>query len=266
MAAILSGVDGSSAVTMVRSLLGSRTSAPPSLSRHWLAASTTVNPSGKRGVTSRARNRDHAASLTPSRPPILRPNINSICCMACCGAPQAASAAAAAAATPPVRSSPSTTVTRRRCALSMRRPCSIDSYPLPTFPRMAGQPRTRRGLHLSPLAGRGQVRGPLRESEPVERPLTPTLSPQAGRGSGGAAPYAIALPQADHSGQRLADLLGHFLGVAQEHHRVIAIEQRVVDAGIARRERTLVEHHGAGLPHMQHRHAVDRRFGVVLGG
>ena len=33
---------------------------------------------------------------------------------------------------------------------------------------------------------------------------------------------------------RLADFLGHFLGVAEQHHGVVAVEQRVVDAGIAR--------------------------------
>ena len=34
--------------------------------------------------------------------------------------------------------------------------------------------------------------------------------------------------------KRLDDALGHLLGVAEEHHGVVAIEQRVVDAGIAR--------------------------------
>jgi hypothetical protein len=52
---------------------------------------------------------------------------------------------------------------------------------------------------------RARVRGLLRESEPVEAPLTPTLSPQAGRGSKSAVPYAIALtyPLALH----LADIV-----------------------------------------------------------
>src|SRR5450830_195451 len=56
----------------------------------------------------------------------------------------------------------------------------------------------------------------------------------------------------------LHDALGHFLGVAEQHHGVVAIEQRVVDAGIAGGERALDEHHGARLPHLQYRHAVDR--------
>ena len=40
---------------------------------------------------------------------------------------------------------------------------------------------------------RGRVGGPRRESELVESPLTPTLSPQAGRGRRGATPNAIAV-------------------------------------------------------------------------
>src|SRR5262249_40575092 len=47
---------------------------------------------------------------------------------------------------------------------------------------------------------------------------------------------------------RLDDLLGHFLGIAEQHHGVVTIKQWIVDAGIAGRERTLVEHDGAGLP------------------
>ena len=58
---------------------------------------------------------------------------------------------------------------------------------------------------------------------------------------------------------RLHDLFRHLLGVAEQHHRVVAIEERIVDAGVAARERALVEHDGAGLPHLQHRHPVDRR-------
>src|SRR5262245_60190687 len=34
--------------------------------------------------------------------------------------------------------------------------------------------------------------------------------------------------------QRLDDPFGHLLGVAKQHHGVVAVEQRVVDAGIAR--------------------------------
>jgi len=32
----------------------------------------------------------------------------------------------------------------------------------------------------------------------------------------------------------LDDALRHLLGVAEQHHRVVAIEERVVDAGVAR--------------------------------
>src|SRR5580693_9582321 len=63
--------------------------------------------------------------------------------------------------------------------------------------------RRKHLLHLAPLAGRGRnslcefrVRGPIRESDLVERPLTPNLSeraslvstPQAGRGRSGPPP------------------------------------------------------------------------------
>jgi hypothetical protein len=31
--------------------------------------------------------------------------------------------------------------------------------------------------------------------------------------------------------ERLGDVLAHLLGVAEQHHRVLAVEQRIVDAG-----------------------------------
>src|SRR3546814_4666623 len=39
--------------------------------------------------------------------------------------------------------------------------------------------------------------------------------------------------------QRLDDLLAHLLGVAEQHHGVVAEEQLVLDAGIAGRHRAL---------------------------
>ncbi len=71
---------------------------------------------------------------------------------------------------------------------------------------------------------------------------------------------------ASGSSHPLDDLFRHLLGVAEQHHRVVAPEQRVVDAGIARRHAALDEHHRVGLPHFEHRHAVDRRFRIFLGG
>ena len=56
----------------------------------------------------------------------------------------------------------------------------------------------------------------------------------------------------------LGDFLGHLLRVAERHHGVVAIEQRIVDAGIAGRQRPLVEDDRPCLPHLQDRHAVDR--------
>src|SRR6185312_17544864 len=43
--------------------------------------------------------------------------------------------------------------------------------------------------------------------------------------------------------QRLDDFLAHLLGVAEQHHRVVAEEQLVLDAGIARGHRPLDEQH-----------------------
>src|SRR5258705_12746130 len=69
------------------------------------------------------------------------------------------------------------------------------------------------------------------------------------------------------------DALRHLLGVAEQHHRVVAVEQRVIDSCVSGCERPLDEHHGAVLPALKHRHAVDRRglllltslFGDVVG-
>ena len=65
---------------------------------------------------------------------------------------------------------------------------------------------------------------------------------------------------------RLDDILGHLLGVAEQHHRAVLVEQRVVDAGIAGAERALDEQAGLGLVDVEDRHAVDRRGLVVAGG
>src|SRR5690606_34948548 len=43
---------------------------------------------------------------------------------------------------------------------------------------------------------------------------------------------------------RLDDVLGHLLGIAQQHHGLVHEEQRIVDAGIARPQRALHEQHG----------------------
>ena len=75
------------------------------------------------------------------------------------------------------------------------------------------------------------------------------------------------------SAEGLDDLLGHLLGVAEQHHRLVGEEQRVVDAGIARRQRPLEEQGGARLVGIENRHAVDvatrvgarHRVGDVVG-
>src|SRR5690606_1516438 len=66
--------------------------------------------------------------------------------------------------------------------------------------------------------------------------------------------------------QGLDDTLGYLLGVAEQHHRVVAIEEGVVDAGIAGGERALEEHDGAGPPNFEHRLAVERHRPILLRG
>src|SRR5215470_11937729 len=73
-------------------------------------------------------------------------------------------------------------------------------------------------------------------------------------------------PRSIASTQRLDDLFGHLLGVAEQHHRVVAEEQLVLDAGIARAHAALDEEHGLRLLDVEDRHAEDRRLWVGLGG
>ncbi len=63
---------------------------------------------------------------------------------------------------------------------------------------------------------------------------------------------------------RFHNAFGHFLCVAEKHHGVVAIEQGIVNSSIPGCERALDEHHRARLPHLQHRHTVDRRRLVVF--
>ena len=59
--------------------------------------------------------------------------------------------------------------------------------------------------------------------------------------------------------RRLDDILGD-LGVAEEHHGVVAEEQLVLDACITGSHAALDEEHGACIPDVENRHAVDRRI------
>src|SRR6201986_5528617 len=51
--------------------------------------------------------------------------------------------------------------------------------------------------------------------------------------------------------QILHDLFGHFLGVAEEHHRVVAEEELVLDARITAAHAALDEEHGFGFLHVE---------------
>src|SRR3712207_4709687 len=63
--------------------------------------------------------------------------------------------------------------------------------------------------------------------------------------------------------QRPEDVLDPRPGVAEQHAAVLAEEQWVLHAGVARRHGALEHHHVLGLPDVQHRHAGDRAAGVV---
>ena len=65
--------------------------------------------------------------------------------------------------------------------------------------------------------------------------------------------------------QRLDDFLAHLFGVAEQHHRVVAEEQLVVDPRITRGHRALDEEHRLRPLDIEDRHAVDRRGRIGLG-
>ena len=104
---------------------------------------------------------------------------------------------------------------------------------------------------------RRQGAGEARERAPD--PQVRTMPPHGAHGRRRPRPVLLSPPGAPSpSPQVLDDLLDHLLGVPEEHHRVVAVEELVVDAGIAGRERTLDEEHRLRLLHIEHRHAVDR--------
>jgi hypothetical protein len=80
----------------------------------------------------------------------------------------------------------------------------------------------------------------------------------------GAETFAAVDPANNRKLEPLHDPLDHLLGVAEQHHGVVAEEQLVLDAGIAAAHAALDEQHGAGLFDVQDRHAVDRALGSVL--
>src|SRR3546814_19202368 len=60
--------------------------------------------------------------------------------------------------------------------------------------------------------------------------------------------------------ERLDDIVGHFLGVAEQHHRLIHVEEVVVDPGIAdAAHRALHEQHSLRLFDVEDGHAIDGR-------
>ena len=80
----------------------------------------------------------------------------------------------------------------------------------------------------------------------------------AGGSSGGLGDRPRAASSVEHG-------VHHLLRVAEQHAGVVLVEQRVVDAGVAaspcRASCTIA---GLRLPHLEHRHAVDRARRIVL--
>src|SRR3954454_1562508 len=72
----------------------------------------------------------------------------------------------------------------------------------------------------------------------------------------------------DWKGYELSPLelgvIHHLLGVTEQHHGVVAEEQFVLDARVARAHPALDEQHGLGAVHVQDRHAEDRRLRIGL--
>ena len=77
------------------------------------------------------------------------------------------------------------------------------------------------------------------------------------------APYCLICPL-PFASQRLEDVVDDLLGVAEQHHGVVAEEQLVLHARIARTHAALDEQHRLGPVHVQDRHAENRRLRIGL--
>src|SRR5580692_239619 len=66
--------------------------------------------------------------------------------------------------------------------------------------------------------------------------------------------------------QRLHDFFGHLLRIGEQHHRVVAEEQLVLDARVTGTHAALDEQHRLGFLHIEDRHAENRRLRIGLGG
>src|SRR3954453_15023296 len=77
-------------------------------------------------------------------------------------------------------------------------------------------------------------------------------------------PGAAAPPTLPVS-ERLEDLVDDLLGVAEQHHGVVAEEQLVLHAGVARAHAALDEQHRLRPVDVEDRHAEDRRLRIRLG-
>src|SRR5436190_15756667 len=68
---------------------------------------------------------------------------------------------------------------------------------------------------------------------------------------------ALAIAR-QRSVDRLDQILDHFFCVAEHHHRLVHVEERIVESGVAGRHGTLVDDDRLGLVRLDDRHAVDR--------
>src|SRR4051812_35820920 len=75
---------------------------------------------------------------------------------------------------------------------------------------------------------------------------------------------SMGMDEPPHCGRRrilldcLDDVLDHLLGVAEHHHRLVHVEEGIVDSGVAGRHRTLVDEYRACLVRFEDRHPVNR--------
>src|SRR5688572_8861563 len=92
-----------------------------------------------------------------------------------------------------------------------------------------------------------------RGETPIFRASGDSLRERADR-----AARAARLREITASVQRLDDVLYDLLGIAEHHHGLLHVEQRIVQARVARGHAALVDDHRAAFVHVEDRHAIDR--------
>src|SRR5438045_8156532 len=84
-----------------------------------------------------------------------------------------------------------------------------------------------------------------------------TRSTQANLHAATARLWFIAPRISARSVHGLHQVFDHLLRIAEHHHRLFHVEQRIVEAGVTRRHRPLVHHDISRLVRLDDRHTVD---------